>query len=244
MDFTMKGKCFVLVSVLFSPLLYASPQSWSPLIALNIGPQWDSPGEKNQYSVEQGIPKTYAPSVTSQTLMGGEFFFGGQHVLNDWSDIQLGIAVAMTSVTSLSGDIWEDADPDFNNYFYAYKVAPFRTTVSAKWLFNGFEQLTPYVNLGLGLSFNRSYGYTITPKIFEEVASPLYTSNVPVAFAYDVGLGVQKQINPHVQVGLGYVFSDWGQSSLGRAPQQTANAPLSLSHLYMNQLVVSLNYLI
>lgn len=243
MDFNQKTLVTWAI-VLFSPLLYASSESWKPLIALNIGPQWDSPGETKQFSVEQGIPKTYAAVSTPQTLMGGEFFVGAQHRLNSWSDLQLGVAVAMTSLTSVSGDIWEDADPDFNNYTYAYKLAPFRTTLSAKWLFNGFEHITPYLNAGLGLSFNRSYDYHITPKIFEEVSSPLYTSNVPVSFAYDVGIGLQKQLNAHIQIGLGYVFSDWGQSSLGRAPKQTANSPLSLSHLYMNQLLVSLNYLI
>lgn len=244
LGFMMKKAFFICAAVFFSPLLYASFHDWKPLVALNIGPQWDDPGERHQFSVEPATPKTYAAVSNPQTLMGAELFVGGQHILNSWSDLQLGIAVAMTSLTSLSGDIWEDADPDFNNYTYAYKLAPFRATLSAKWLFNKFDVVTPYLNVGLGLSFNRSYDYSIMPKIFEEVPSPFYTSNVPVSFAYDVGLGLQRQLGEHIQVGLGYVFSDWGQSSLGRAPKQTTNAPLSLSHLYMNQCVVSLSYFI
>jgi opacity protein-like surface antigen len=233
------------ILMFFSPLLYAGPQysNFKSLFSLNMGPQWDSPGEIRQFTVEQNTSKTYVAISNSQVLMGSEFFLGAEHSITSLLDMQIGLAVAMTSLTSVSGDIWEDADPNFNNYTYAYKVAPLRTTLSAKWLLRVMDYFTPYIGAGVGMSFNRSYNYQITPKIFEEVSSPLYTSNVSASFAYNVGLGLQKQLDSHVQIGFGYVFSDWGQSALGRAPGQTINAPLSLSHLYMNQCVASFTYL-
>lgn len=248
----MKKIYFIVLSMIFNhSCAFAGEKpswnilsTWQPIVAFNLGPQWDKPGETRQFSLEPDIVKTYYASPTTQTLMGTEFFIGGQHTLNSFSSLQLGIATAITSVTSLHGEIWEDADPEFNNYWYDYQLAPFRTTLHGRWLFTSFSnRLTPYIDGGIGVSLNRAYNYQITSRIFEEVASPLYTSNVNVSLAYNIGVGIQHAINEHAQIGLGYEFSDWGQSSLGRAKSQDINAPLSLAHLYMNQLMVSLTYL-
>ena len=53
------------------------------------------------------------------------------------------------------------------------------------------------------------------------------------ALTYTLGTGVQKILNAHWQVGVGYEFSDWGQSSLGRASEQTLHSGLELNHVYI-----------
>lgn len=71
---------------------------------------------------------------------------------------------------------------------------------------------------------------------------PNFASNTTAAFTYTLGVGVERNINLHCQVGIGYEFADWGMSQLSRASGQTLNTGLSLSHLYTNGLLFNLTY--
>ena len=104
------------------------------------------------------------------------------------------------------------------------------------------QMVQPYVSGSLGVGFNRAHDFTITPKIFEEVPAPNFTDNRTTAFTYTLGIGVQKALTTNWQAGIGYEFANWGKSQLGRAPGQTLNSGLHLSHLYTNQLQFSLSY--
>ena len=44
----------------------------------------------------------------------------------------MGIAGAFTSQAGLSGQIWDDADPTFNNYIYGYHVQHGHVALKAK----------------------------------------------------------------------------------------------------------------
>ncbi|MDI1351992.1 MAG: hypothetical protein PSV35_04365 [bacterium] len=72
----------------------------------------------NPYTSSRTCKKTYAKINKSNVLVDGELFYGWQHGFNSFYQGQLGLAVAGTSNAKLKGDIWEDADPDFNNYVY------------------------------------------------------------------------------------------------------------------------------
>ena len=58
-----------------------------------------------------------------------------------------------------------------------------------------------------------------------------------------MGAGVQKALNNHWQVGVGYEFADWGKSTLGRSLGQTLNTGLSLNYFYTNGVLFNLTYL-
>ena len=60
--------------------------------------------------------KTYAADNNSTVLADGELFLGVQRPINAKLDGQLGLAVATTSNANLSGSIWDDALPQFNNF--------------------------------------------------------------------------------------------------------------------------------
>ena len=66
--------------------------------------------------------KTYSANQSTQTLFDGELFLGIEKPLLFDLEGQLGLAVAATSNAKLSGDIWDDADPLFNNFNYTYNI--------------------------------------------------------------------------------------------------------------------------
>ena len=100
-----------------------------------------------------------------------------------------------------------------------------------------------YVNASFGMGLNQAHDFTITPKIYQEVAAPAFESHTTTAFTYTLGLGVQRILNKHWQIGTGYQFAAWGASNLARASGQTLNNGLSLSNLYINSLQLSLSYI-
>ncbi len=217
---------------------------WPQVITLSLGPAWTDSSEGQTFFLQPDVEKTYTATKKTNTLFDAELFYGLQHQFPSAFVGQLGIAVAATTDTKLRGDVWEDADPDFNNFFYTYKVNHTHIAAKGKLIGNFIPFASPYISASLGVGFNRAHDFTITPKIVEEVPAPAFTSNTQTAFTYTLGVGVQKTFYSKWQVGIGYEFADWGQSNLGRAPGQTLNDGLGLRHIYTNELQFSLSYLI
>lgn len=156
---------------------------------------------------------------------------------------QLGLAAATTGNAKLQGVIWDDADPQFDNYSYQYKVRNTRVAVKGKLLLDKGYWLIPWVSASLGVGFNRAHDFTNTPLIFEALPNSNFTNHTKTTFTYTLGTGVQKPIGEHWQLGVGYEFADWGKSELGRAFGQAMSSGLALNHLYTNGVLFNLTYI-
>ncbi len=71
---------------------------------------------------------------------------------------------------------------------------------------------------------------------------PNFDSHTTTSFTYTLGVGVQRNVTPHLQAGIGYEFADWGSSKLSPATGQTTSGVLSLSHFYTNGVLANLTY--
>ena len=212
------------------------------VITLSAGPTWANGGETQTFYVSPSIQKTYTANKLTNTLFDGELFLSIERSLRSNLQGQLGLAVAATSNANLSGAIWDDADPRFNNFNYAYKIQHTHLAVKGKLLGEMGTVLKPYVSGSLGVGFNQAYHFNITPTIFAAIPAPNFTSNTTTAFTYTLGLGLQRALNAHWKVSAGYEFADWGKSQLGIAQGQTLGGGLSLNHLYTNGIQFSLSY--
>ncbi len=240
-------KCFLTVLVLaLLPYLMASafdlPQS-SWVVALSLGPVWEDAGDKQTLYLAPDLEKTYTADNNTQALFDGELFLGLQRELSQSLVGQLGFAVAATSSAELSGNIWDDADPTFNNYTYNYQIQHAHLAMKGKLLIDRGYWVIPWVSASIGVGFNHAYDFNNTPVIFEALAMPDFSSNTETSFTYTLSAGLQKILNQHVQVGVAYEFADWGQSQLGKALGQTSASGLSLDHLYTNGIMFNLTYL-
>ena len=220
-----------------------APQiKWPWVGTISVGPVWQSNGNTQTFYLAPNIEKSYAANSSTNAMADGEVFLGLQKDLPHQFQGQLGLAVAVAGNAKLSGNIWDDADPQFNNYTYLYKVNHVHLALKGKLLADRGYWLTPWVSGSLGVGFNRAYSFSNTPTIFEAVPNNNFSSNTETAFTYTLGAGVQRVLNQHWQVGIGYEFADWGQSELGRASGQTLNSGLSLNHLYTNGFLLNLTY--
>ncbi|MGC1183225.1 outer membrane protein [Legionella sp.] len=223
----------------------APPMSF--VATLSAGPVWPTSLGRNQtINLVPSIEKTYInqSNQSNQTLVDGELFLGVQ--TSSWLPYslqgQLGIAVATTSQAGLSGEIWDDGDPLFNNYSYNYQVRHTHVALKGKLLADRGYYVTPWLSGSIGVGFNDSNSFNSVPLIYEAVPTPPFRNHTVTSFIYTVGAGVQRNITENCQVGVGYEFSDWGNSNLGRAPAQTEGRGLTLNHLYTNGLMFSISY--
>ncbi len=222
----------------------SSHPSWSPVFTVSISPAWTTAGTSQTFYLQPRLRNTYEPSHDSNLFADGEIFLGMQHTFaNRPLSAQFGLALAATNNTSASGDIWDDANPDFNNFTYNYQVSHRHVAVKGKLLTNNGYIVNPYISGSLGVGMNKASGFTITPKLFEEVAAPPFNSQNTTAFTYTAGVGFQRAVNEHLQLGLGYEFADWGKYGFAAADGQTVNSGLSQSNLYTNALQISLSYI-
>ena len=215
------------------------------VITVSAGPAWTSAGQTQSYRLQSNIKNTYSANLNTSSLGVGELFFGWQSRLRTMYYGQLGLAVTGSSMVKLSGDVWAFADPDYNNFNYTYDVNQLRLSLKGKMI--NQEPITrlcilPYISASIGLGFNRSYNYTATSKLYEELPGPDFTDNTVTNYVATIGIGMQRQLNKHWQAGIGYECADWGESQLGRAPGQTLNSGITLTHIYAHELLFNLTY--
>lgn len=210
--------------------------------SIAVGPAWTRSGQTETFYLAEDIEKSFVATKRATLLVNAEGFLGLQKKLNSRFSSQLGVVAAGSSDAKIYGDIWEDADPDFNNFRYTYRVAHKHVGLRGKLLFNLGNTIQSYISGTTSVGFNRSHANIIVSKLFEEILFPVFSPHTKVAFSYSAEVGVQKAIDSHTQVGLGYQFSDWGPSNLRPAVGQTLNGGLYLNHLYTHGAQFSVTY--
>lgn len=231
--------------LLFSQLLPAQSLSDMPtVLTLSAGPVFTQPGKTQTLFIQSDLVKSYQPQLQTETLGNGEIYVGKQRAWHANDQVRVGLAIAATSRATLMGTIWDDADPNFDNFTYRGEVEQLRVMAEGKWLYDWRDTLLPYLSGGIGVGFNRSYDFTNTPKLVEQVAPPAFTNTTHTAFTYTLGVGLEKKLDKRCTVGIGYQFADWGKSYFGTASGQTIGTGPVLNHLYTSELQFSFNMLI
>lgn len=213
------------------------------VVTLSTGPGWESSGKTQTFFLAPEVEKTYAAKKSTHRLAGGEIFVGIQQTLSNQLLGQFGISLAATSDASLQGNIWDDADPQFNNFTYSYKIRDTRVALKGKLLVDRGYVIIPWVSGSLGIGFNTAHGFKNTPISCEAVQNRNFVSDTKTAFTYSISVGLQRTLTKNWEFGVGYEFADWGKSQLGRAEDQTLDSGLVLSHLYTNSILLSISYI-
>lgn len=229
------------------PIDQLASSSPTLVVSLSGGPAWQNTLSSQTFYLTPTIEKTFTARHQKDPLPVGELFIGMQSNIPKLpAEVlgQLGLNFS-TGDTSLNGNIWDDADPTFNNYTYSYKVQHWQLALAGKLLLADpcYYGIIPWFGASAGVGINNAHSYHNTPLLFEAVTMPNFRSHTETSFTYSVSLGVQKALAPHWQVGLNYEFADWGKSQLSRAAGQSLNTGLSFNHLYTNGVLFNLTYL-
>lgn len=211
------------------------------VVTLSLGASWADPSSVTS-TLAPEIVNTYAANG-SDAFVVGELFGGMEKQLSPGLVGQLGVALAIGGNADISGDILVNAQPGFDNYTYQYSVN--RTYVGLKGkLLKDMDVINaqPYLSGSVGLGFNHSYKYSSAPKINTESPIAPFESNITETFSYAIGVGVEKSFATNWSAGIGYEFSDWGRSALGRVAEGTYSTNVERAHLYNNALLLNLSF--
>lgn len=210
--------------------------------SVKAGAIWISGGDDQTFFLAPGIQKTYTAEDSSNSLSNIGILLGIQKTLAPTMQAQLGLAWVSTGTANLNGVIWDDADPQFDNYTYNYRLQHSHLAIEGKLLAEVGLIITPWINGSIGVGFNRANSFTNKPTVCGALPNPNFASNTATSFTYSIGAGIQREFNNHWQVGIGYEFADWGKSELGRATGQTLNTGISLSNMYTNGILLNITY--
>jgi opacity protein-like surface antigen len=243
-------KILLFIAIAASSCVYAGSMDYEQCLdngwafTINVGPAWSNAGQTQTLTLQPDIEKAYIADKSSKTLLNGEFFIGYQHSLFDNIFGQFGVTYGFTNNVKLSGSVWEDADPDFNNFSYQYNVFLNHISIKGKLLAQLTPTLFPYIGGSIGKrGYNHSTNYSESAYIPEEVPPPPFTDgSINNILTYSAEIGIQKALNKNVYVGIGYNYSDWGKSSLGRAQGQTTTSVITVDNFYTSGVQLNLTF--
>ena len=145
---------------------------------------------------------------------------------------------------AISGYITQYTLPQFQNYTYRWNVSANVFSLYSKFDIMQYQRFLPYVDIGLGFAINHASNYSetalpnVTPRI-----SPAYASSSKTQFAYNVGAGLDFQLNAQWLLSLGYDFQAIGKLSSGAGQSTWSSTQLSLGSLKSNTLLLGATYL-
>lgn len=212
--------------------------------SISLGPSWYQAGQTQIVALQPTYDNTYVADTPLHLLGTAELFLGLQGQLNTHAYAQYGVMYAASTDAQLQGMIWEFGDPAFNNFNYDYNLQHRALALKGRLLTDYLStRYLPYASASVGIGFNRTYQFNMKPLLYEIVEDSGFQSKTITSVSYTVGLGIQRVINTHWSIGMGYEFADFGRSILGPTPVQTGAQGLILNHLYTNQLQFSVHYL-
>ena len=146
--------------------------------------------------------------------------------------------------TNLGHNIAVHSPPAVTNYSYNWQLTSNLLLASAKLNLFQYGTLSPYVNGGIGSSFNRTSGYTerALPGVTARV-SPAFPKFSTSEFSYHVGVGLDLQVMPQLIASLGYIYQDLGPTSSGPGKGIWSNQSLNPGSYRSNEILISLSYL-
>lgn len=213
------------------------------LTTVTLGPVWGKTRHTQTLELAPDIIKTYSPEKKAKAIGYGEFFVG---VFNNFPkdlQTQIGLAIATTTEAVLSGEIWEDGLPEFNNFKYKYKLQHSHLALKGKLLLDKKYALTPWVSGSLGIGLNHTR-FSNIPLVDGAITMPDFKKDTTTTLTYSLGAGVQYKLDQKMQIGIGYEFADWGKSKLKPSSAQATSAKLSLSHFYTHGMLANFTYFI
>ncbi len=163
----------------------------SAVVSISAGPAWENEGDSQTLSLQPEVEKYYTSSNQHHSLMNSQLFLAVQQALslpvmrNTNATGQFGLNFVTTGNAKPSGNIWDDADPTFNNYTYHYQIQHKEVSAKARLLVDsGYMSIKPFVSASVGVGFNRAYHFNNIPLISEAVASTNYSSPTTTAITW------------------------------------------------------------
>jgi opacity protein-like surface antigen len=196
----------------------------------------------------------YTSSPASKAVFSGSIGAGYQFVINlpdKWVPYyRVGLFYTMTNASTINGQVAEYYASRPPTYNYAYQVKS-----QALWLDHqvdlfSWKNITPFIDLSLGLAFNTTSGYNEMPiDNYPSRQSPDFPSKTSTSFAWRAGLGINYALplrEKNMQLGILWRYSDLGEAITGTSstmPSPGGGGALS-TPVHTNEVMMTFRYII
>jgi opacity protein-like surface antigen len=165
---------------------------------------------------------------------------------NRWlSAVALSLAYQNVLASNAGGTVMQYSAPAFINYNYNSYVSSNVVLLFGKVDLFRYHFLSSYFKVGIGGAFNRNSNYTesalpnVTPR-----TSPAYATHNSTQFAYDLGAGLDFQLNKQFILSAGYEYLNLGKISSGQGAGLWTGQSLNFGSYHTNEVFLSVSYLI
>ncbi|WP_298624256.1 outer membrane beta-barrel protein [uncultured Legionella sp.] len=143
------------------------------------------------------------------------------------------------------GSIMQYSLPDFKNYSYRWGISADVLSLYSKVNLATFGRVMPYVDAGIGVSFNhgRHYSETAYPDITPRI-SPNFRTNTLHQLSYNVGLGLDILLTQQLLLYVGYDFQSFGRMQSDNGVSTWNTERLSLGTFKTNTGLIGLTYIL
>ena len=232
-----------------------SSQGLHPVVSLHSGYASINAGNSTQRFIGTDSDVfTYTNSGNAKNTGFIGIFLGAEHVL-PWISrpgffMQAGVEYNYFGNIGVKGINTVGIEPQTSTtYNYNYNVQNQQVLGTIKLFATTHERFHPYGEVGLGAAFNHTGQYnTATTETGSINLTPGFNNQGQTHFSYNLGLGVDTQVNTKIRVGLGYRYSNFGSSSLGNGTitfnnyQSPVSFTLGNANAYANQLIARISY--
>jgi opacity protein-like surface antigen len=212
------------------------------IVSLNASADLQRDRHSRTIDLTDSVTKSYRTDSNS-FYAAGEAFIGVESRLTENLNNQFGVAFQTTTDTEVRGRIWDDANIEFENHKFKYKVNHQHIAAKTKFLIQSSKTWKSWISLSAGIGRNRAHGFSNKPLIEEATVNPNFGDNTTTnAFTYRVGFGFEQVLSKNMSYSVGYEFADWGRFKLGKNSYQNTDKTIAQNNLYSHGLAVGLNF--
>jgi opacity protein-like surface antigen len=144
-----------------------------------------------------------------------------------------------------TGNVYQFQNLEYDNFDYTINLQSTRLMTEIEWFFYNMSKISPFIQGGIGVAFNRLHYCDYPNAIFN--ASPSDGNGVVIKpstraqFAFSLGGGAQMQVTDKVLAGIRYFYSDQGKGRTARIANLPLLEPLHAS-IYSHNVAFHLAY--
>ncbi len=214
----MHGNNRFFIKILNSILLYCIVMNpvlagFDPMFAVRISENWLQSQDNQTIEIASDTFDEFIPDNNNNQIGWGVFAGVNYDFKKHWS-LQMGLGFDAVNFDDLSGNVWGNADPNFDGIDYQYELEHQRLAAEFKFL-REFDDWYPYVTASLGVAWNETENYQETSSTPGELTREhLFNGTTQTDFVYSIGAGIEREIIDDLRIGIGYLFTDAGDSVL------------------------------
>lgn len=203
-------------------------------ILVNNGSGFDAPHDLDRYSTTASNPALIA-------LSAGRYWERESTWLPGY---YLGLRYQHLFSHDVDGAIMQYSLPAFTNYRDSWSISSNMLLAYTKLELTKAGPVRPYVNGGLGVSVNQFGTYTEygEPSITIRT-SPAFASRSKTAFAYNLGCGLNFNMNANIVFSVGYDYQNIGSSSSGPGRTTWSGERLNQGGINGNSIILGATFL-